>query len=108
MQVSDQVHQYVFMILNTFFGSVSHKTIDIADQSTGDITATIYAQFNGDDKTDYKVTPGCKLQATWPRSYGDVYFGANNCLYDSTGTNINGQCCTEATTDSILNPYYGY
>ncbi|KGO46959.1 hypothetical protein PEX1_041720 [Penicillium expansum] len=84
------------------------KYTNIADQSTGDITATIYAQFNGEDKTDYKVTPGCKLQATWPRSYGDVYFGANNCLYDSTGTNINGQCCTEATTDSILNPYYGY
>ncbi|KAJ5405448.1 hypothetical protein N7465_006732 [Penicillium sp. CMV-2018d] len=51
---------------------------------------TIYAQFDGDDKTDYKVTPGCKVEASWPRAYGDVYFGANNCLYDTTGTNING------------------
>ncbi|KUM57957.1 hypothetical protein ACN42_g9213 [Penicillium freii] len=84
------------------------KYTNIADQSTGDITATIYAQFDGDDKTDYKVTPGCKLEASWPRAYGDVYFGVNNCLYDSTGTNINGQCCTETTTDSVLNPYYGY
>lgn len=110
LQVSNQVHQYVSTILKFSFcvDRYTHKTIDIADQSTGDITATIYAQFNGDDKTDYKVTPGCKLEASWPRAYGDVYFGANNCLYDSTGTNINGQCCTETTTDSVLNPYYGY
>ncbi|KAJ5164452.1 uncharacterized protein N7500_006282 [Penicillium coprophilum] len=84
------------------------KSTNIADQATGDSVATIYAQFDGDNKTSYKVVPGCKLQATWPRAYGDVYFGADNCLYDSTGTNINGQCCTEKTEDSIVNPYYGY
>jgi hypothetical protein len=87
---------------------VSNKTTDIADQSTGDSVATIYAQFDGDNKTGYKVVPGCKLEASWPRAYGDVYFGADNCLYDSTGTKINGQCCTEATQDSVVNPYYGY
>ncbi|KAJ5189550.1 hypothetical protein N7472_008564 [Penicillium cf. griseofulvum] len=81
---------------------------DIADQSTDDSVTTIYAQFDGDNKTSYKVVPGCKLEASWPRAYGDVYFGADNCLYDSTGTNINGQCCTEATQDSVVNPYYGY
>ncbi|KAJ5835885.1 hypothetical protein N7447_001911 [Penicillium robsamsonii] len=84
------------------------KSTNIADQATGDSVATIYAQFDGDNKTGYKVVPGCKLQASWPRAYGDVYFGADNCLYDSTGTNINGQCCTEKTEDSVVNPYYGY
>ncbi|KAJ5513232.1 hypothetical protein N7463_002784 [Penicillium fimorum] len=84
------------------------KSTNIADQATGDSVATIYAQFDGDNKTGYKVVPGCKLQASWPRSYGDVYFGADNCLYDSTGTNINGQCCTEKTEDLVVNPYYGY
>ncbi|KAJ5826170.1 hypothetical protein N7474_003308 [Penicillium riverlandense] len=80
---------------------------DIADQNTGNSTATIYAKFNGDDKTDYKVVPGCKLDAVWPRNYGDIYFGNDNCLYDSTGAKIFDQCCDESTTDSVSNPYYG-
>ncbi|KAJ5613080.1 hypothetical protein N7510_006274 [Penicillium lagena] len=81
--------------------------IGIADQNTANSTATIYAKFNGDDKTDYNVVPGCKLEAVWPRNYGDIYFGADNCLYDSTGAKIFDQCCTESTTDSVPNPYYG-
>ncbi|KAJ5167600.1 uncharacterized protein N7482_003194 [Penicillium canariense] len=78
-----------------------------ADQGTTNTSATIYAQFDGSDKLDYMVVPRCVLNATWPRSYGDVYFGQNNCLYDSTGTVINGQCCTEKNTQSVVNPYYG-
>ncbi|KAF2829284.1 hypothetical protein CC86DRAFT_403930 [Ophiobolus disseminans] len=35
----------------------------------------------------------CKVTFTWPKDYGDVFFGADNCFYDSNGANINGQCC---------------
>ncbi|KAJ5959353.1 uncharacterized protein N7479_006503 [Penicillium vulpinum] len=84
------------------------SSINIADQGTDISNTTIFARFEGAVKTSYKVVPGCKLVAQWPRAYGDIYFGADNCLYDSTGTNINGQCCTEATEEEALNPYYGY
>ncbi|EUC39805.1 hypothetical protein COCMIDRAFT_10179 [Bipolaris oryzae ATCC 44560] len=35
----------------------------------------------------------CQKDFSWPSSYGDIYYGADNCLYDSKGQNINGQCC---------------
>ena len=46
--------------------------------------ATIYAQIPGGNKVD-KITPGCVLQAKWPESYGDVFLGADNCIYDARG-----------------------
>ncbi|KAG6825126.1 hypothetical protein H0H92_004618 [Tricholoma furcatifolium] len=71
-------------------------------------SATIYARFNGGDSADQYVTAGCRLDATWPSDYGDIYFGADNCLYDSHGQNIGGQCCDVRTGGSqlVLNPYY--
>ncbi|CAL5868266.1 uncharacterized protein PFLUO_LOCUS2490 [Penicillium psychrofluorescens] len=94
--------------INVNDGNLCHpSSTNIADQNTANSTATIYANFNGDDKTDFNVVPGCKLDAVWPRNYGDIYFGADNCLYDSTGAKIFDQCCTESTTDSVSNPYYG-
>ena len=73
------------------------------DISTG--AATIYARFDGNDKND-KSTPGCKLNAKWPKSYGDVYYGANNCLYDGNGGIIDGQCCNQQSgLPKQINPY---
>jgi hypothetical protein len=56
----------------------------------GSITApngviTIYAKFDSDDLLNAKVKAGCKLEAKWPKDYGAIYFGENNCLYDSRG-----------------------
>lgn len=88
--------------------------------------AIIYAKFDGNNHKPV-VTPGCKLIATFPSNYGDIYYGADDCLYDATGTcnslepffhiladlsggttgkGIDGQCCTEETTDTDNNPYY--
>ncbi|KAN0072409.1 hypothetical protein V8E54_009338 [Elaphomyces granulatus] len=82
------------------------QTYNVSDQGKDKSTATIYAQFNGQDTTDKNVIPGCELNATWPRSYGDIYFGQGNCLYDSSSKVIDGQCCTAKTTTSVANPYF--
>jgi hypothetical protein len=52
------------------------------------------------------VIPGCELNATWPRNYDDIFFGQDNCLYDSNSKSIDGQCCTANTTTSVANPYF--
>ncbi|MCJ1308410.1 hypothetical protein MMC25_002063 [Agyrium rufum] len=70
-------------------------------------SATIYARFAGDSALYYDYA-GCKFNAVWPASYGDVFLGADFCLYDANGNNIYGQCCT--TSDLVRNPwnvYYG-
>ncbi|KAE8381852.1 hypothetical protein BDV26DRAFT_289058 [Aspergillus bertholletiae] len=68
---------------------------------------TIYAGFDGSSNKE-RVKPGCSLEASWPGNYGDIYFGADNCLYDSNGSNINGQCCkSSGDLPEVRNPYYG-
>jgi hypothetical protein len=57
----------------------------VAYQNSLNSTATIYANFNGNDHTDTEVTPGCVLDAVWPYNYADIYFGQDNCLYDGSG-----------------------
>ena len=52
------------------------------------------------------VVPGCELIASWPRGYHDIYFGQDNCLYDSGNNRIDGQCCTSKTITSVANPYF--
>ena|SRR5436190_6017779 len=78
---------------------------DVADQGTDNSKTVIYAKFDGGDTTDKNVIPGCQLVATWPRNYGDIFFGADNCLYDAGGTSLN-QCCSSSTITSVANPYY--
>jgi hypothetical protein len=68
----------------------------------------IYAEFNANNTEYQNIIPGCQLFAAWPHSYGDIYFGEDNCLYDSSGNSIDGQCCTAATTASVANPYFQY
>ncbi|CAO3651625.1 unnamed protein product [Cunninghamella echinulata] len=55
-------------------------------------SAIIFSKYNGSYKND-EPKPGCVLVADWPKNYGSIYFGENNCLSDSNGFIINGQCC---------------
>ncbi|GLB42675.1 hypothetical protein LshimejAT787_1201240 [Lyophyllum shimeji] len=57
-----------------------------------DSSAVIFGRFDGNNR-DQHVLPGCRLNARWPVAYGDIFYGADNCLYDAKGQNINGQCC---------------
>jgi hypothetical protein len=47
-------------------------------------SALISARFDGASDAE-RVVPGCAFRASWPAGYADVYFGADNCLYDSAG-----------------------
>ncbi|KAJ7272453.1 hypothetical protein C8J57DRAFT_1599750 [Mycena rebaudengoi] len=93
---------------------VNHGCISVQDTSVcepGSVeistgSAEIFARFDGENKNPDNV-PGCKLEAAWPATYGDIYFGDDNCLYDSNNQVINGQCCNVGTggTDEVTNPY---
>ncbi|CAO3651621.1 unnamed protein product [Cunninghamella echinulata] len=68
-------------------------------------SATIYARYNGNDRND-KSRPGCVLKAHWPENYGDIYYGANDCLYTAKGGMIDGQCCeNKSNLPKTVNPY---
>ncbi|KAJ5520050.1 hypothetical protein N7463_000503 [Penicillium fimorum] len=70
------------------------------DQST----TTIYAGFNGEDKTVGQGTPDYKITAKLPFDHGDLFFD-NNCLVDCMGQ-YSLRCSDEATkTDLVDNPY---
>jgi hypothetical protein len=62
------------------------------------------------DSTSPLVSPQCKLNATWPRGYGDIIWGEDNCLYEAGRTKIEDQCAeTIVPTDAAVlvnNPYY--
>ncbi|KAJ5199735.1 hypothetical protein N7472_004939 [Penicillium cf. griseofulvum] len=79
-------------------------TYNVKDQENDHSTATIYSKFDGDDTLHSRVTPGCKLEASWPRGYGDLDF-ADDCLKDRSGQYA--QCCDDSTTtnDVVINPY---
>jgi hypothetical protein len=98
--------QHHLFFTNELYADIDN--LDVSDQGKAQNTATIYAQFNGQDTTDENVIPGCELNASWPRDYRDIYFGRenSNCLYDSGNNRINGQCCTAKTTTSVANPYF--
>ncbi|KAJ3481226.1 hypothetical protein NLG97_g7875 [Lecanicillium saksenae] len=70
-------------------------------------SAEFQAKFPGDTKPDVAV-PGCLATFSWPSNYGDIYFGADNCLYDSNGQNINTQCCVSGDGKYQSNPYHLY
>ena len=67
--------------------------------------ATIYVKIENRPDELY-IIPGCKLDATRPAFYGDIFYGADDCLYDGQGKKINDQCCTSTTSDRIRNPYH--
>ncbi|KAI5461913.1 hypothetical protein BGZ63DRAFT_423235 [Mariannaea sp. PMI_226] len=71
-------------------------------------TELILAGFDSDKKFDANATATCELQAYWPNSYGDIYFGADGCLYDSQSNRIFNQCCVPPDANNsgeVINPY---
>ena len=61
------------------------KYIDVVSTpGSATSSATIYADFDNNNLNPY-VVPGCELDASWPSSYGDVYFNTDNCLHTATG-----------------------
>jgi hypothetical protein len=88
----------------------SHKVCEgssynVASQNQPYTNADILSGFDANDNTIGYVTAGCELSANWPANYGDIYFGADNCLYDSSGKQIFSECCKGPTTKKALNPY---
>jgi Meiotically up-regulated gene family len=83
--------------------------IDIAsDPSQPYGTANILSGFNNTSQNSLKATATCQLNAQWPATYGDVYFGADGCLYDSSSNKILDQCCGPPDPNNsglITNPY---
>ncbi|PVH97993.1 hypothetical protein DM02DRAFT_730159 [Periconia macrospinosa] len=86
-------------------GDKDTEVINIPNQNEPWFTANIYGNFNPDDHTWGNVNPGCELQARWPGNFGDIYFKADNCLYDASGNKIWDECCTSTTTAQVTNPY---
>lgn len=82
---------------------------DIPDKGTEDNWAVVFACLPS-DSTHPTVVPGCQLNATWPRGFGDVIWGEDNCLYDAGGKDkINNQCAQPIDPSQIgdvNNPYY--
>lgn len=86
--------------------------VDIPDPGHGDtLSATFYGRLDGSNTADTTVKPGCKLTATWSKSFQDIYYGEDNCLYDGDSQSLKGEdgnplCCEEQDIDEeIANPY---
>jgi len=62
------------------------------------------------DTTSPMVAPQCTLNATWPRGYGDIIWGEDNCLYEAGRTIIDDQCAEAIVPGDVSvvvkNPYY--
>ncbi|KAN0073530.1 hypothetical protein V8E54_008750 [Elaphomyces granulatus] len=79
-----------------------------SDPSQPYCTANIISGFNNTSQNSLKATATCQLNARWPATYGDVYFGADGCLYDSSSNKIFDQCCGPPDPNNsglATNPY---
>ncbi|ORY09390.1 peptidase S8/S53 domain-containing protein [Clohesyomyces aquaticus] len=86
-------------------GIPEHEAYNVRTQNAPWFTTTIYANFKPDDYTWGNVNPGCKIPARWPANFGDIYFKADDRLYNSSGSKIWDECCTSSTTAQTTNPY---
>lgn len=88
-------------------------SIEVDDPGNGDtLSATLYGQFDGDNTAEFSVKATCKITFSWPKSYGDIYYGEDNCMYDGESQAIpdaDGKpvCCIKDNnlTDMVTNPY---
>jgi hypothetical protein len=72
-------------------------------------TALILSGYDSSDPYSPQQSAKCELQARWPANYGDVYFGADGCLYDSKSNKIFNQCCSTPDINNsgpTVNPYF--
>ncbi|KAL5333785.1 SGNH hydrolase-type esterase domain-containing protein [Aspergillus crustosus] len=93
--------------LDDFLCAGSDTTYRVGNQGGDNKSVTIIARFPG-DSSNMDVIPDCKITVSWPKDFGDVYWGEGDCLRDSEGSVIWGQCCSDNTknTENYHNPYY--
>ncbi|KAL4872416.1 hypothetical protein BDV12DRAFT_193509 [Aspergillus spectabilis] len=92
-------------------GGLVCGSTNISDLDTGDTTtAIIYARFPGDNTLDYTVVPGCVMNASWPRQWGDVLTRIT-ALCSLWKSDLRGgdqpQCCANTTTEDLNNHLLG-
>ncbi|KAH7237867.1 meiotically up-regulated gene family-domain-containing protein [Fusarium solani] len=89
--------------------NVYQSTYNVAsDPNQPYSTALILSGFNSSDDNHLHAMATCKLQARWPANYGDIYYGADGCLYDSGSNKILDQCCSTPDINNdgpTTNPY---
>lgn len=79
-----------------------------SDPSQPYSTALILSGFDATNNNSLKATAAFQLNARWPANYGDVHFGADGCLYDSSGNKIFNQCSETSDPNNsgpTTNPY---
>jgi Meiotically up-regulated gene family len=79
-----------------------------SDPSQSYGTALILSGFDATNNNSLKSTAAFQLNARWPANYGDVYFEADGCLYDSSGNKIFNQCSETSDPNNsgpTTNPY---
>ncbi|XP_055330794.1 uncharacterized protein LOC129583105 [Paramacrobiotus metropolitanus] len=81
------------------FGQCSGKGLDVSPP------ITVWGRLEGGK--GQKTKAGCKKEFHWPSNYGEVFYGADNCLYDAKSNRIDGQCCDGGGGDEVFNPYRG-
>lgn len=54
--------------------------------------ARFFAGFDSSNTAELS-SPSCELDAIWPTNYGDIYFGADDCLYDAQGKEKKTDVC---------------
>ncbi|KAJ5375563.1 hypothetical protein N7517_007569 [Penicillium concentricum] len=76
------------------------------------LSATLYGQFDGENTSEPTVKATCKITFSWPKSWADIYYGEDNCMYNGNSEAIkdsdgNPVCCKEdqTLTDQVTNPY---
>ncbi|KAI9301495.1 hypothetical protein BJ944DRAFT_243218 [Cunninghamella echinulata] len=93
------------MLIEGVFLSMIPKCHGSPRASFNGDSAIIFTKYNDTDKND-EYKPGCVLVAQWLRNYGDINFGEDNCLYNSKGRMIGGQCCQNKNNlHKTINPY---
>ncbi|KAJ5471154.1 hypothetical protein N7530_008511 [Penicillium desertorum] len=88
-------------------------TFTVDDPGYGDtLSATLYGRFDGENTSEATVKAKCKITFSWPKWWGDIYYGADDCMYDGESKPIpdadgNPVCCKEddSLTDMVTNPY---
>ncbi|KAN0070372.1 hypothetical protein V8E54_011241 [Elaphomyces granulatus] len=106
------IYQSFYKITLACFGLTisSKRQLDVAsDPSNPYSTTLILSGYDSSDPYSPQQSAKCELQARWPANYGDVYFGADGCLYDSNSNKIFNQCCSTPDINNsgpTVNPYF--
>ncbi|OQE45970.1 hypothetical protein PENCOP_c001G01521 [Penicillium coprophilum] len=89
------------------------STFKVDDPGYGNtLNATLYGRFDGNNKADSMVKASCKITFSWPKSWIDINYGKDDCMYDGHWNPLNDAngkqvCCeqNDTLTDMVQNPY---